>query len=167
MGTTTITAYVRVAREPQRARFALCWIAASVITVVALLAALNGTYVSLVTIAFAVILAREGWRAGQLQEDRVVQVSVRVRPDGVIVEMPGARLFSGRYVCQRYSCSALDLDGAGTDESGTFHLRARLLVSEAVDGGVVLDRREREFGEVTFRPVGAESTAALRSVFEG
>lgn len=48
-----------------------------------------------------------------------------------------------------------------------FTLRARTLVSEALEGGIVLERREHEFYEVSFRPVSDEDARALRTVFEG
>ena len=161
----SLSAYVEVRRPPSRGRVVACWIGAVLLLAGALLGFAVGIYVSLLTIILAVRLVYGARHASGGLEWQVVEVSVRRDGTGVLVVMPGARLFSGRYVDQRYSCVAGDLEGAGVDETGTFRLRARRLVSEAVEGGAVLDRREHEFGEVGFRPVSREEAARLSALF--
>lgn len=167
MKSAAVPAYVEVSRAPRRGRLVALWVVAAVILVVLVLGLVNGGSVSVFALLPLLIVLRAVKAEAVTAEPRVVQVGVTVGPAGVVVEMPGARLWSGRYVDQRYSCASSAVDGAVLDESGTFRLRARTLVSEALEDGVVLDRHEHEYGEVSFRPVSDEGARALIAAFEG
>ncbi|WP_455136783.1 hypothetical protein [Thermophilibacter sp.] len=158
-------ARVEVGRVPRRARLVACWIVMVAMVAVLVAGIVMGAPVSFLSVLVILALSRAIKAEAAATEWRVVEVSVRRDGTGVLVVMPGARLFSGRYVDQRYSCVAGDLEGAGVDETGTFRLRARRLVSEAVEDGAVLDRREHEFGEVSFRPVSREEAVRLSALF--
>lgn len=165
--TVNIAAYVQVSRNLRRGRLVALCLAETLIMIALVMGFSVGIRVSLLAMVLALWLAYIIKVESTSSEPRVVQVGVTVGPAGVVVEMPGARLWSGRYVDQRYSCASSALDGAGLDETGTFRLRARTLVSEALEGGVVLDRREHDYGEVSFRPVSDEGARALIAAFEG
>lgn len=167
MGSAVVPAYVEVSRAPRRGLLAALWVLAAAILLALALGLFFGAYVSVFALVPLLLVLRQIKEEAAPGEPRVVQVGVVVGERGVVIQMPGARLWSGRYVDQRYSCVPKAVDGAGLDETGTFRLRARVLVSEAVDGGEVLDRREHECGEVSFRPVSAEGVEALRAAFEG
>lgn len=164
--TVTVPAYVQVSRAPRGGRLAAMAVAEVLLVCTLILGLVFGVTFSLLAVVLVLWLARAIRAEAATSEPRVVPVGVTAGPGGVVVEMPGARLWSGRYVDQRYSCAAAAVEGAGMDETGAFRLRARVLASEAVEGGVVLERREHECGEVSFRPISAEGAAALRSAFE-
>lgn len=165
VGEVEVLARVEVGRVPRRAVLVACCLVMVLMAVTLVLGLAMGMTVSLLSVLVILVLWRRVRSEAAATEWRVVEVSVRRDGTGVLVVMPGARLFSGRYVDQRYSCVAGDLEGAGVDETGTFRLRARRLVSEAVEDGAVLDRREHEFGEVSFRPVSREEAARLSALF--
>lgn len=167
MKPTTVYSYVEVKLPQRRALLVACWIGLVLVVAVLVGGLVLGASVSIFAVVPVVLLARGIRSAASPSEVRAVDVGVSVTPARVVVEMPGTRLWSGRYVDQRYTCAVDAVESAGMDETGMFTLRARLLVSEAVEGGVVLDRREHEFYEVSFRPVSDEDARALRSAFEG
>lgn len=167
MRPATVYSYVEVKLPQRRTVLVACWIGLVLLVAVLVGGLVLGAPVSIFAVVPVVLLARGIRSAASPSEVRAVEVGVSVTPRRVVVEMPGARLWSGRYVDQRYSCAADAVESAGMDETGMFTLRARLLVSEAIEGGVVLDRREHEFYEVSFRPIGEEDVRALCSALGG
>lgn len=165
MDAVTIPSYVLVRRMPRRALLAACWIGLALLVIVVVAGLLLGAPVSLLTLLPIVLLARFAKTEAKGEEWRVVQVGLATSSRGIEIEMPGARLWSGRYVDQRYSCSPEALDGVWMDDSGTFHLRARTLASEAVEAGSVIDRRALDHSEVTFRPLEGGARTVLLDVF--
>lgn len=167
MKPVAVYSYVEVKLPQRHALLVACWAALVFVVAVLVGGLLLGFPVSVFALVPMILLVNGIRFAASPSELRAVEVTVSATPAGVILEMPGTRLWSGRYVDQRYSCAASSIESVGMDEAGMFTLRARTLVSEALEGGIVLERREHEFYEVSFRPVSDEDARALRTVFEG
>lgn len=163
--------YVEISVTPKAAGAAkavACRVAAALIALAAVAAISLGLEVSVFAflLVFYLLRAGKGSRGSGPRELKAVRARLTVAGGQLELDLPASRLLGGRYVEQRYFADRAKGCSLTLGEKGGLAFRAADLVSEAVEGGAVLDRREHADGEVALVVVSDEARRELGGFLE-
>lgn len=151
MDRLSVPAFISVERQPEKAKmigWTIATILCALIIISCVLMGLSYAVLGLPALGFAVNGARQ---AGATSEKRMTEASLTWQDPYLLVFLPSARLYDGRYVDQLYACERSQVDFAGFDQQGDFVLRARKMNSVACQGAQEIERRHMDHVEVSFK----------------
>ena len=102
------------------------------------------------------------WFSASNRKNIYVATTVRIENGMLSISLPGTRLAGNRYVDQAYEMRVSDIEDVRCYAPNVM-IRARVLVSVALDGGVELSRDVVECGEISFK-ADAQGCDALRKM---